>query len=240
MSVSFANGHQDSSVMTPPGSPPDADPMAASTPDSQSSVEDYDEITQPVTSLVARRRPAKASTAGARQKPERANTGQVPTPIHTGDDTRAVIIRADDVEIRDVLRRGLQRAQDPTGKSGGRAKFSDLVFTRKFSAFDRQNEDAANSPFHGFFTLFWMAMFFFMVKIGAENWRKWGNPLGANEIIQAMVRRDLIYLLLADGVMCGLTGVSWLLQRVIHAGYISWDRSGLVVQNVSLLVCSVQ
>jgi hypothetical protein len=58
-----------------------------------------------------------------------------------------------------------------------------MVFTRQFSTFDRQNLDSANSPFQGFFVLFWIAVAFLIVKMGADNWRKTGNPLGTNEIM---------------------------------------------------------
>ena len=75
-------------------------------------------------------------------------------------------------------------------KTKRRGKFSDLVFTQQFSAFDRQNESAANSPFHGFFTLFWLAVAIFVVKIAAENWKKTGSVLGTNEIMKLMFRRD--------------------------------------------------
>lgn len=37
---------------------------------------------------------------------------------------------------------------------------------------------------------------------------------------------------IADGIMCGATGVSWVLQRLVHAGYLDWDRSGWIIQNV--------
>lgn len=154
-----------------------------------------------------------------------------------------VVSTADDPAIQEAVRRGLQRIpsgdglskrrRDVGGKRGERAKFADLVFTRKFSAFDRQNQDAANSPFHGFFTLFWMAVFFFVVKIGADNWKSYGSPLGTNEIMRTMFRRDVLVLLVADGVMCGMTGVSWLLQRAVRAGYADWDGAGWVIQNVS-------
>lgn len=50
-----------------------------------------------------------------------------------------------------------------------------MVFTRQFSAFDRQNQEAANNTFHGFYTLFWIALVFLLVKMGAENWRKTGK-----------------------------------------------------------------
>ena len=64
------------------------------------------------------------------------------------------------------------------------------MFTHQFSAFDRQNSDAANSPFHGFFTLFWLGVGLFVAKISAENWRMYGSPLGSNEIMKTMFSRD--------------------------------------------------
>ena len=51
-------------------------------------------------------------------------------------------------------------------------------------------------------------MFFFVVKIGVDNWRNYGNVLGRNEIMRGMFRRDVVVLLVADGVMCGMLPVS--------------------------------
>ncbi len=42
----------------------------------------------------------------------------------------------------------------------------------------------------------------------------------------------VIVMLLADGVMCGLTGFGWLLQLLIYYGYLDWDKSGWIIQNV--------
>lgn len=95
-----------------------------------------------------------------------------------------------------------------------------------------RNEIAATSPFHGFFTLFWIAVAIFMLKIGAENWKKTGSPLGTNDIMKNMFRRDVIVLLLSDGIMCGATGVSWILQLLIWKGYMNWDGAGWIVQNM--------
>ncbi|KAK5661634.1 hypothetical protein OQA88_9734 [Cercophora sp. LCS_1] len=114
--------------------------------------------------------------------------------------TRVVIATPNDIAIRDAVRHAAHVDLD-SGRRGSRNKFSDLVFTRTFSAFDRQNEDAANSPFHGFFTLFWMAVFLFVVKVGAENWRAYGNVLGTNEIASDMFGRDVVVLLVADAVI---------------------------------------
>ena len=127
----------------------------------------------------------------------------------------------------------IEHTAQPSKRSKRRGKFSDLVFTRNFSTFDRQNALAASSPFHGFFTLFWLGISLFVIKIGAENWRLHGNPLGRNEILSLMFRRDLAVLLVADGVMCLSTGVSWILQRVfVRRGLVDWDKAGWVLQNI--------
>jgi len=45
------------------------------------------------------------------------------------------------------------------------------------------NVESADSPFHGFFTLFWLGTAIYMIKIAAENWRQHGNILATNEIM---------------------------------------------------------
>ena len=43
----------------------------------------------------------------------------------------------------------------------------------------------------------------------------------------------VIVLLLSDGIMCALTAVTWLIQRLVAANYLNWDGAGWVIQNVS-------
>lgn len=109
----------------------------------------------------------------------------------------------------------------PTARKG---KFADLVFTATSTTFDRQNSSAArDSPFHGFFTLFWMGVFLFVVKIGADNWRRHGSVLGTNEIMRRMFAdREVVVLLLADGGMCAMTGVGWAWQVMVARGGVEW------------------
>jgi sterol O-acyltransferase len=107
-----------------------------------------------------------------------------------------------------------------------------LVFTRQFTAFDRNNTDSADSPFHGFFTLFWLGTAIFMLKMCAENWRQHGNILGTNEIMGLMFHRDVMVLGLSDGVMCAATGFGLLLQKIIRNGWISWNKTGWIIQSV--------
>ncbi|ESZ97525.1 hypothetical protein SBOR_2072 [Sclerotinia borealis F-4128] len=108
---------------------------------------------------------------------------------------------------------------------------SELVFTKKFSAFDRHNNIVADSPFHGFFTLFWLAFVVFVLQLAVANWRSHGNILGTNEMVEMMFHRDVIVLGLSDGVMCGVTGFGLVLQNLIQRGYISWNREGWIIQS---------
>ncbi|KAF7946737.1 hypothetical protein EAE96_009722 [Botrytis aclada] len=140
---------------------------------------------------------------------------------------------ADDNELRDLLKGTVAHyAQDvASGESKKRTKFSDLVFTKKFTAFDRHNNIVADSPFHGFFTLGWLAFVVFVLQLAFANWRVHGNILGTNEIMEMMFHRDVIVLGLSDGVMCFSTGFGLGLQKLIHRGYIDWNREGWIIQS---------
>jgi len=71
-----------------------------------------------------------------------------------------------------------------------------------------------------------------MMKIAAENWRKYGNILGTNEIMGLMFHRDVMVLGLSDGVMCAATGFGLILQELISRGLISWNKGGWIIQSV--------
>lgn len=75
----------------------------------------------------------------------------------TGKDGRYQLT-AEDPELRALLKKGFERSKDG-GIKKKRSRFRDLVFTRQFTAFDRQNAASASSPFHGFFSLFWCVLF---------------------------------------------------------------------------------
>ncbi|KAK7744469.1 Sterol O-acyltransferase 2 (Sterol-ester synthase 2) [Cytospora paraplurivora] len=225
-----------------------ADSSLLSTPN-DSSEEDYDDESRKPVAVLLRRRKEKEN---AKDSPPLTRTGSnlkvsatssgVATPSDGSSEAgqiddlgslrgaKVYTLASDDKELREILRRGMLRAKDaqPAKRKG---KFSDYVFTRKFSAFDRQNEIAANSPYHGFFALFWIAISFLLVKIAADNWRNTGNPLGTNDIIKNMLKKDFVLLLASDGVMCASTGVSWILQVLIYKDFMDWDSAGWLVQS---------
>ncbi|RSL47748.1 hypothetical protein CEP53_009814 [Fusarium sp. AF-6] len=149
------------------------------------------------------------------------------------------IVPDDDKSLQQLLKASSQWTQDASPKRRPR-KFADLVFTRQFSAFDRQNPSSVNSPFHGFYTLFWLAVTLYVLKISVENWQMYGNILGTSDIVETMFHRDVILLLISDGIMCALTAVTWLIQRCVFANYLNWDGAGWVIQHVSTGISDTQ
>jgi len=141
------------------------------------------------------------------------------------------LLSADDPEIREILRRGIQRGSEVQNKKQ-RSRFSDLVFTRQFTAFDRNNPANVASPFHGFFTLFWLSIALMLMKLAASNWKMYGSIFGPNQILTMMFHRDVFVLGISDGLMCASTAFCLVLQKAIMSGYLSWDKSGWITQNV--------
>ncbi|OBW64554.1 MAG: Uncharacterized protein AUREO_053820 [Aureobasidium pullulans] len=142
------------------------------------------------------------------------------------------ILTADDPDVRDILRKGMEReeaSQDPSKRA---RSLRDLVFTRQFTTFDRQNPLSADSPFHGFFTLFWLAMVLMFLKVSAYNWKEHGSIFGGNEVFKIMFGHDVLVLGFTDAVMVFSSALGFLLQKAIVKNYISWNRSGWVIQNI--------
>ncbi|KAI1274599.1 MBOAT family protein [Xylaria sp. FL0933] len=213
----------------------------------------------PIPVLLRRRSTLDSYDSSAVATPEIVLPPDKPDPVHSSgaensslsaqnhsenNEKKTYAIASNDAELRDILKRGLNMGQGQEKSNGApsrHGKFRELLFTRQFSTFDRQNQDAANSPFYGFYVLFWIAVVFWIIKMAADNWRNTGSPLGENEIMKAMFRRDVLVLLISDGVMCALTGVSWVIQLLVLHDYIDWNRTGWVIQNLwqSLFIINV-
>lgn len=140
------------------------------------------------------------------------------------------MLHADDAEVGEILRRGIEKQQQ--NASGKRHAVRDLVFTRRFTTFDRQSPSSYDSPFHGFFTLFWIGMALMLLRVAATNWRIYGSILGQNELFKMMFSQDKILLAVVDGVLVGSTVFGLFLQKAIAKGYIDWGRSGYIIENV--------
>ncbi|KAH7419877.1 MBOAT family protein [Cadophora sp. MPI-SDFR-AT-0126] len=165
-----------------------------------------------------------------KSRPTPTRLKSIPVTLNKINEKGRYILTADDEALREILRVGIEREKNPEKKR--RKKFSDLVFTRQFTAFDRQNTASADSPFHGFFTLFWLGTAIYCARLAVENWIKHGNFLGTNEIAGIMFHRDVMVLGLSDGVMCGATGFGLVLQKLVKQGVINWDREGWIIQSI--------
>jgi sterol O-acyltransferase len=136
----------------------------------------------------------------------------------------------DDPEFREMMQPGLQRGEGKrSDKSRGRPR--DLVFTRQFTTFDRQNPHS-QSPFHGFFTLFWISMALLLFKIAAWNYRTQGSVFGTAEILHLMVDRDLFVMLTTDVAMFAATSFGLFLHKAIAKDFLTWNGAGWIIQSL--------
>ncbi|KAI5807983.1 MBOAT, membrane-bound O-acyltransferase family-domain-containing protein [Peziza echinospora] len=124
------------------------------------------------------------------------------------------------------------RKADGTRRSR-RKKFSDLVFTRQFTTFDRLNTESSKSPFHGFYTLFWLSVTVMIVQTSANSYRSTGSIFG-HDITDIMFKPiNFIDCMFMDFVMCFITQ-AWcvLLQKAIVKNYITWGGAGWILQSI--------
>lgn len=80
------------------------------------------------------------------------------------------VLTAEEPEVRELLRKTVEAELSQADPKKRRKGFRDLVFTRQFTTFDRQNPLSASSPFYGFFTLFWLCMAMLLIRVAAHNW----------------------------------------------------------------------
>lgn len=215
---------------------------------SDDTIEDYDEMELDPDTLVANARKSMdaayrpavgldASTTSTQQsEPGKSGRhrkrGSIQIRLEKTDRKGRYVLTADDPEIRDILRKGVEREELEASNKKPRTRFRDMVFTRQFTTFDRQNPASSDSPFFGFFTLFWLGLFLMFLQVSLKNWREYGSILGDNEIMKMMFSHDVLVLALTDGVMCALCFEGYFFQLLVHKGYVNWSKGGWIVQNV--------
>ena len=203
---------------------------ATANADSDDTIEDYDDLELNPDTFIANSRsnaePRRRSDAGP---PSRRRSIQI--KLQKTDRKGEYTLTADDPEISDILQKGIER-EKREAKENSRTRLRDLVFTRQFTTFDRQNPASAESPFFGFFTLFWLSMVILFVQVSMHNWRAYGSILGSNQIMKMMFSHDVLVLGLTDGVMCAATVEAFILSKLVQKGYVNWAKQGWIIQNV--------
>ncbi|EPE27827.1 MBOAT family protein [Glarea lozoyensis ATCC 20868] len=145
------------------------------------------------------------------------------------------VLTADKTALREILKLSIEREEKSvSGKQKG--KFSDMVFTHRFTTFDGRNPASADSEFHGFFNLFWLGVAIFMLQLFLENYQKYGSVLGGNQIVQMMFQRDVMVLVLSSAGICMTSLFGLILQKLVHKRYLGWNGSGWIIQGVWELV----
>lgn len=217
---------------------------AATSVDSDDTIEDYDDIQLDPDTLIANTRASldephefrteDGESNGTRRRSSMAKANRrrsIQIKLQKTDRKGQYTLTADDPEISDILKKGFER-EKREAKDKSRTRFRDLVFTRQFTTFDRQNPATSESPFFGFFTLFWLSMVIIFVQVSMHNWRTYGSILGSNQIMKMMFSHDVLILGLTDGVMCAATVEAFLLSKLVQKGYVNWAKQGWIIQNI--------
>ncbi|KAK5713313.1 Sterol O-acyltransferase 2 (Sterol-ester synthase 2) [Elasticomyces elasticus] len=207
--------------------------------ESDETIEDYDNLElDPDTLIVNRRKTlvdmmdgSMESQVRLRQPGKAQKRNSIQIRLEKTDRKGRYVLTADDPEIREVLRKGVEREEQENSGKKSRTRFRDLVFTRQFTTFDRQNA-SSESQFFGFYTLFWLSMLFIIIQSAMKNYREYGSILGSNEIGKMMFSREVLVLGMTDSVMTAGMFVTFFLQVLMEKGYLNWSKSGWIVQNV--------
>jgi sterol O-acyltransferase len=82
----------------------------------------------------------------------------------------------------------------------------------------------------GFFTLFWISIFIFMVRTYIQSMETHGHAL--NLRFATMFSKDAITLALSDGVLVATTGISVGFAKAVAKGWIRYYWTGVIIQHI--------
>ncbi|KAF9266940.1 MBOAT-domain-containing protein [Marasmius fiardii PR-910] len=104
-----------------------------------------------------------------------------------------------------------------------------VTFVPRQSVFDINNEASTRNEFRGFFSLFWISIFIFMVRTYISTFETHGHALNLRFATQ--FSRDAITLAISDGVIVGLTALCVPFAKAISKGWIRYYLPGLLLQH---------
>ncbi|CAG8660966.1 9871_t:CDS:2, partial [Racocetra fulgida] len=90
-------------------------------------------------------------------------------------------------------------------------------FRPRSSQLDREQLESAQDPFRGFFTLFWIAMGFYVIQTWSKNFESAGILFELSFF--RLFSQDAICLILSDAAMIGSMFFAVLLQKLIAMQY---------------------
>lgn len=106
-----------------------------------------------------------------------------------------------------------------------------LYFKARLSSFDISNPESSNDTFRGFYTLFWIAMGFYVILTLVRCYEQDGVVLSLGFF--KLMSRDTFALLCADLAMIGQTFMVLPFAHLLKNGYIQHKPTGVILQHVS-------
>ncbi|KAK9764417.1 Sterol O-acyltransferase 2 (Sterol-ester synthase 2), variant 2 [Basidiobolus ranarum] len=116
----------------------------------------------------------------------------------------------------------------PTAKDSQFAQA--FVFRERPSHFDVPTMVKEGHPFRGFFTLFWIAMGFFLLQTFMTNFKLTGYITGS--YLFSILSKDLGSLFIADMVLIGATFISLAIQKAIVCDWFHREYAGMIIQHI--------
>ncbi|KAK0214773.1 MBOAT, membrane-bound O-acyltransferase family-domain-containing protein [Armillaria fumosa] len=104
-----------------------------------------------------------------------------------------------------------------------------ITFAPRNSHFDTNNELSGSNEFRGFFSLFWISIFIFMVRTYINSYESNGAPL--NFRFATLLSKDAITLALSDAALVGSTIICVPFAKAISKGWIRYYWTGVIIQH---------
>lgn len=105
-----------------------------------------------------------------------------------------------------------------------------LLFKARLSKFDISNPETANDTFRGFYTLFWLAMGFYLIQTAIRCYEQEGVILSLGFF--RLFSKDGLALLISDLTMVATTVFSVLFSKLLVWGVIRYEPVGVILQHM--------
>ncbi|KAG6836995.1 hypothetical protein H0H93_016699 [Arthromyces matolae] len=105
-----------------------------------------------------------------------------------------------------------------------------ITFAPRKSHFDTTNESSGTNEFRGFFSLFWISIFIFTVRVYVRGIESSGRPL--NLAFATMFSQDLVTLAITDAVLVLSTSLCVPFALALQKRWINYYWTGLVIQHI--------
>lgn len=105
-----------------------------------------------------------------------------------------------------------------------------LLFKARHTQFDLSNPDNQNESFRGFYTLFWIAMGFYVIQAAMKCYEQEGILISLG--FYRLISKDGLALLISDLTMVSMTLFSVLFSKLFLWNVLPYDTIGFIIQHI--------